>query len=998
MKYAGLSGTSEWFSDVYRKVQNMVSNNDAGNTSSSMYRKKAEDLMAQKPHQGALAASPATETIAANSVLSEEALAQATDFYGLHTDEEVGVLVSKWEGTGSERWVGTEFEQLGAKLHELHKLLLDNVGYFSGKDNVHMTQVLMAIVTDWGVLEEAVLHVCHAAPRHDADPSTPGNGYRSLITVVDICICKILRRLRHCCSQRTSLLFNTGSSLIDLREYSMILNTLRKMLQYAVLTDTVSRRDTLFIPAEEAEIEAQAIASFHQFDCSCFYGRRVAFYYDVPIRRAFIVIISAMAGYGAAFHRQDSKSGKQPKPAETHEESLESVLRKSRESKTLRMQANLEDNGQAGAGQRIMKNGEKADMKPEVFDVRSSPPIQSQSVASAPTSHNQDRACSQPSPPSPGGSAAHCQSTTPIDTPVLPGQNAALPVNHPIGKVDTSQIIEVHSSRPPPVPQHVPPKPDVISKPNETSRQLEEADAIEQEAKAKKMAGPPDIIGGARAVMHGVGCFLSPAARAESVVERFRTCDIAFAKGFWGLTEAPIAQHTGPIVSPWMSVNQSIKIPITEEALLNCYNDGPLASLTAQAVTLPVCELEPVEKEFKKLVDAKQVSEIEEDQLLKIFAKRKQKAVSPVQPATLYQAVRSLSGADGDGKGCNSDSEPESSDLRTRLGNFTQYVVTAVQSAGGTKAEEDTGLGWVNTQLLSFDPPPTGEGRARRGLVLHFHGGGFVAQSPRSHEVYLRHWTKLLKVPILSVDYSLAPAAYFPRAVDECYHVYCWAIKNRQKLGAGEQGRIIVTGDSAGGNLAVAVALKAAQAGIRMPDGVVCSYPVLNVKLAASPSRMLALMDSLLPLGILECCLRAYAGPRMADTTHPLMSPIYAPDELLRLLCPVHIVAAELDPLLDDSVAFIRRLRALGHDAHLDVVDKMPHGFLNLAYLGGGDCMIEASSLVVERLSQLLSPPFSNDDKDAVLAPPSVSTQSGKVESQYTDHFSCEKPFDAHAE
>lgn len=71
-----------------------------------------------------------------------------------------------------------------------------------------------------------------------------------------------------------------------------------------------------------------------------------------------------------------------------------------------------------------------------------------------------------------------------------------------------------------------------------------------------------------------------------------------------------------------------------------------------------------------------------------------------------------------------------------------------------------------------------------RGLLIHCHGGGFVAQSSRSHECYLRGWAKALNVPILSIDYSLAPAAPYPRALEEVLYAYSWALKNCELLGS----------------------------------------------------------------------------------------------------------------------------------------------------------------------------------------------------------------------
>lgn len=71
-----------------------------------------------------------------------------------------------------------------------------------------------------------------------------------------------------------------------------------------------------------------------------------------------------------------------------------------------------------------------------------------------------------------------------------------------------------------------------------------------------------------------------------------------------------------------------------------------------------------------------------------------------------------------------------------------------------------------------------------RGLIIHCHGGGFVAQSSKSHEPYLRQWAKETGVPILSIDYSLAPEAPFPRALEEVTYAYAWALKNYNLLGS----------------------------------------------------------------------------------------------------------------------------------------------------------------------------------------------------------------------
>lgn len=149
-------------------------------------------------------------------------------------------------------------------------------------------------------------------------------------------------------------------------------------------------------------------------------------------------------------------------------------------------------------------------------------------------------------------------------------------------------------------------------------------------------------------------------------------------------------------------------------------------------------------------------------------------------------------------------------------------------------------------------------------LLFHCHGGGFISQSPEAHEIYLRDWSRTLNVPILTVDYSLAPQAPFPRALEEVMQCYVWALQNAAQLGwTGE--RVCVAGDSAGGNLIMGMTLQTIDLGIRIPDSVFCAYTPLTLDLVPSPSRLLCVMDPLLPLGFMLSCLEAYAGNSSVD-------------------------------------------------------------------------------------------------------------------------------------
>lgn len=134
--------------------------------------------------------------------------------------------------------------------------------------------------------------------------------------------------------------------------------------------------------------------------------------------------------------------------------------------------------------------------------------------------------------------------------------------------------------------------------------------------------------------------------------------------------------------------------------------------------------------------------------------------------------------------------------------------------------------------------------------MLHVHGGGFISQSSKSHEVYLKPFCRGLNITIVSVDYSLAPEHPFPKASEECFYAYAWCLLNKDKLGwTGE--KIVCVGDSAGGVLVTNVVQRSILYGIRVPDALIAIYAPFLVTYSLSPSRMLSFMDPILSIGIL---------------------------------------------------------------------------------------------------------------------------------------------------
>eukprot|EP00912_Choanoflagellata_sp_UC4_P001757 UC4_evm3s1127 len=261
-------------------------------------------------------------------------------------------------------------------------------------------------------------------------------------------------------------------------------------------------------------------------------------------------------------------------------------------------------------------------------------------------------------------------------------------------------------------------------------------------------------------------------------------------------------------------------------------------------------------------------------------------------------------------------------------------------------------MGQVHASGLEFKGQEKGMPFSSK-LLIHFHGGGFIAQSSRSHEPYLRRWARETEAPILSVDYTLAPEATHEQIVLECFFAYCWAISHADCLGSSAE-KVVLAGDSAGGNICFAVCIKCIEENVRMPDGVLAAYPALYLQSKASPSRMLAAFDPVLPLQILTNLIDSISVSDEDSKKNPIVSPLLASDEFLLKLPKVWIGAAALDPLLDDAVEMCRRLESLrskgGAGYIFRVFDRLCHGFLSFSSIGGGKDAQEASNVFSEWL------------------------------------------------
>lgn len=236
-------------------------------------------------------------------------------------------------------------------------------------------------------------------------------------------------------------------------------------------------------------------------------------------------------------------------------------------------------------------------------------------------------------------------------------------------------------------------------------------------------------------------------------------------------------------------------------------------------------------------------------------------------------------------------------------------------------------------------------------IVIHAHGGGWMSQSSKLHEVYLREWAAELDIPILSVDYSLAPESTFPRAIEEVLYVYGWVLKYADLVGTTAK-KIIFAGDSAGGNIVTAVLIRIIEMKLPRPHGLFVAYTPFCVNYVKSPSRFMGYFDAFLNVTAVMKIFNCYCNGKLLDDQSKkneichdmdeslmeifceipqdyLMSPIWCPDEILSKFPPIRCVTSTIDPCLDDCIEFCRRLRQLNVDTQINVLEGLIHGFLN---------------------------------------------------------------------
>jgi acetyl esterase len=225
-----------------------------------------------------------------------------------------------------------------------------------------------------------------------------------------------------------------------------------------------------------------------------------------------------------------------------------------------------------------------------------------------------------------------------------------------------------------------------------------------------------------------------------------------------------------------------------------------------------------------------------------------------------------------------------------------------------------------------YTPATGAAGDGPLGVLVFFHGSGFVIFDLDTHDHECRMLANLGRVVVVSVDYRLAPEHKFPAAVTDARAAVHWVVDHAEGLGA-DPARLAVGGDSAGGNLAAVVAQVARDEGGPPIAFQLLVYPVTDLR-GGHASRVENGKGYLLTTEVMQWFEEQYLNDD-TDRTDPRASPLLAASfaGLPRAL----VITAEYDPLRDEGDEYAQRLQADGVEVAHHRYDGAVHGFFQLS-------------------------------------------------------------------
>jgi len=204
--------------------------------------------------------------------------------------------------------------------------------------------------------------------------------------------------------------------------------------------------------------------------------------------------------------------------------------------------------------------------------------------------------------------------------------------------------------------------------------------------------------------------------------------------------------------------------------------------------------------------------------------------------------------------------------------------------------------------------------------VLYLHGGAFFAGSPNSHRTITSHFSTVTGAAVLAIEYRLTPENRRMDGIEDCRTAYRWMVENGPD-GAAAAERVYISGDSAGGNLALMLAPWIRDTGLRAADAIIAMSPLVDSTYSGASIRTHVGTDVLLGpvFGKLLKMPRTllywmFVLENRMRPVNPLVSPIFSD---LTGLPPILIQASEAEMLQDDAIRYVNKARASGTAARM---------------------------------------------------------------------------------
>jgi acetyl esterase len=243
--------------------------------------------------------------------------------------------------------------------------------------------------------------------------------------------------------------------------------------------------------------------------------------------------------------------------------------------------------------------------------------------------------------------------------------------------------------------------------------------------------------------------------------------------------------------------------------------------------------------------------------------------------------------------------------------------------------------------------PPEGEGPFP--LVVYFHGGGWVIATNATYDASARALSAGADAVVVSVEYRKAPEAPFPAAHEDANAAYEWIVENSGELNADAE-RLAVAGESAGGNLALNVAMHARDLELTQPDHMLLVYPVAGDDMETTSYRTYADAQPLSRDAMMWFVENVFEDP--AEAADPRID-LIAHRDLLAGLPPATVINATIDPLQTEGRLLAGNLQAAGVETTHRVYEGVTHEFFGMGAVV--PAAQEAMDFATGRLSDALA-------------------------------------------